>query len=187
MKGHVLRLAGAREAPLLGRTVRGLVHGRACYLVPRADGTLVVGATSEERGFDRSVQAGAVHALLDDARALVPGLDELELTECVAGLRPGSPDNAPFVGWTALDGLGVATGHYRNGILLSPLTADAIAGMLCGEAAANELAPFDPRRTAPPPPGPGSWSATSEASATYATRVATVAWECRRERSLYPS
>ena len=82
----------------------------------------MVGATSEERGFDRTVQAGAVHALLDDARTLVPGVDELVLDECVAGLRPGSPDNAPFVGWTAVPRLLAAVGHYRNGILLAPLT-----------------------------------------------------------------
>lgn len=127
VKGHVLRLRAAQSAPFLQRTVRGLVHGRPCYLVPRADGSLVVGATSEERGFDRTVQAGAVFSLLEDARLLVPALDELELVECLAGLRPGSPDNCPWVGPTAMPGLIVAAGHYRNGILLAPVTADAVA------------------------------------------------------------
>lgn len=146
VKGHILRLRGDPARPLLERTVRGLVHGHPCYLVPRADGSLVVGATSEERGFDRSVQAGAVHALLDDARALVPGVDELELVECVAGLRPGSPDNRPFVGMTSLAGLAVATGHYRNGILLAPLTAAAVAALVTGEHAGPlaEGAPHNP-------------------------------------------
>ena len=144
VKGHILRLGGAE--PLIDRTVRGLVHGRPCYLVPRRDGSLVVGATAEERGFDRTVQAGAVHALLDDARTLVPGIDELELVECQAGLRPGSADNGPFVGWTALRGLAVATGHYRNGVLLAPLTALAVAALLAGGDVPSALSGFGPRR-----------------------------------------
>lgn len=148
VKGHIVRLRGPADRPLLERTVRGLVHGRPCYLVPRADGQLVVGATSEERGFDTAVQAGAVHALLDDARTLVPGVDELELVEALAGLRPGSPDNAPFVGWTAVPRLAVATGHYRNGILLTPLTAEALAELLAGRPAPPALAAFGPERDA---------------------------------------
>ncbi len=148
VKGHVVRLRGSAQAPLLERTVRGLVRGRPCYLVPRGDGELVIGATSEERGFESSVQAGAVHALLDDARTLVPGIDELEFEECAAGLRPGSPDNAPFVGWTGLKGLAVATGHYRNGILLAPLTAQAIAALLEGRPVTGALSAFGPDRLA---------------------------------------
>jgi glycine oxidase len=148
VKGHVVRLHGPADRPLLERTVRGLVHGRPCYLVPRPDGSVVVGATSEERGFDRTVRAGAVHALLDDARTVVPGIDELVLDECIAGLRPGSPDNAPFVGWTAVPRLLAAVGHYRNGILLAPLTGEAVAGLLVGEAAPPALAAFGPDRLA---------------------------------------
>ena len=143
VKGHVVRLRGAPDAPLLSTTVRGLVRGRPCYLVPREDGSMVIGATVEERGFDRSVQAGAVHALLDDARTLVPGIDELELVECIAGLRPGSPDNGPFVGWTSVDRLAVASGHYRNGILLAPITADGVAALLTGGEVPEALRPFD--------------------------------------------
>ena len=146
VKGHILRLQGDARRPLLTRNIRGLAHGRPCYLVPRGDGSLVVGATVEERGFDQSVQAGAVHALLDDARALVPGIDELELTECSAGLRPGSPDNAPFVGWTAMEGLAVATGHYRNGLLLAPVTADGLTELLTEKPVPDLLAPFHPSR-----------------------------------------
>lgn len=144
VKGHVVRLRGPE--PLLARTVRGLVHGRPCYLVPRRDGSLVVGATAEERGFDRTVQAGAVHSLLDDARSLVPGIDELELVECLAGLRPGSPDNGPFVGWSAVARLAVAAGHYRNGILLTPITSDAVAALLAGHPVPEPLAAFGPCR-----------------------------------------
>ncbi len=146
VKGHVLRLSAGRPGPFLARTVRGLVHGRSCYLVPRADGTVVIGATVEERGFDHLVEAGAVHQLLHDARALVPGTDELSLTECSAGLRPGSPDNAPFVGWSELPGLAVATGHYRNGILLAPLTAEAVADLVAGEDPGAAWAPFGATR-----------------------------------------
>ena len=149
VKGHVLRLRSHGGEPFLERTVRGLVRGRSCYLVPRADGSLVVGATVEERGFDRSVQAGAVHALLDDARRIVPGVDELELEECIAGLRPGSPDNGPFVGWTDVPRLVVATGHYRNGILLAPITGVGVAALLVGDDPPPELAAFDGRRHAP--------------------------------------
>ncbi|HVT41755.1 MAG TPA: glycine oxidase ThiO [Acidimicrobiales bacterium] len=135
VKGHILRLgpsggAAGPAPPLLTRTVRGLVRGRSVYLVPRRDGSLVVGATVEERGEDMVVQAGAVHDLLCDARAVVPGIDELPLLEAVAGLRPATPDNTPRIGWTALDGVVVATGHYRNGILLAPLTAAAVVDLL---------------------------------------------------------
>ncbi len=145
--GQILRLRATREALSVGRTVRGIVHGRHCYLVPRRDGSLVVGATSEERGFDTTVRAGAVHALLDDARTLVPGVDEYELAECQAGLRPGTPDNAPYVGWTDVPGLAVATGHYRNGILLCPLTALAIRNLVLGVPIPGPLAPFGPQRS----------------------------------------
>jgi glycine oxidase len=134
VKGHILRLGpppGLTAAvPLLPRTVRALVHDRSVYLVPRRDGSVVVGATVEERGFDTSVQAGAVHELLCDARAVVPAIDELELREAVAGLRPATPDNLPRIGWTALEGVVVATGHYRNGIVLAPLTARVVADLL---------------------------------------------------------
>lgn len=149
VKGHILRLRGPAEPPLLGRTVRALVHGRSVYLVPRQGGSLVVGATVEERGFDRTVQAGPVHALLSDAREVVPGLDDLELVECAAGLRPGSPDDAPVVGWTGVAGLAVATGHFRNGILLAPITASAVADLLAGaDPADGPFAAFGPDRFA---------------------------------------
>jgi glycine oxidase len=132
VKGHILRLGPApgSAAPLLSRTVRGLVRGHSVYLVPRRDGSLVVGATVEERGVDTIVQAGAVHELLCDARAIVPGVDELELLEAAAGLRPGTPDNTPRIGWSGVDDVVVATGHYRNGILLAPLTAAAVVDVL---------------------------------------------------------
>ena len=137
VKGHILRLGpadGLADPPLLPRTVRALVHGRSIYLVPRPDGSLVVGATMEERGADLTVRAGAVHELLDDARAVVPGIDELELLEARTGLRPATPDNTPVIGWTALPGVAVASGHFRNGMLLAPLTAATVVDLFGGGA-----------------------------------------------------
>jgi glycine oxidase len=119
-----------------------MVHGTSLYLVPRADGTIVVGATVEEKGYDTTIQAGAVYELLRDARSMVPGIAELELAESFAGLRPGSPDNGPFIGWTRVEGLAVATGHYRNGILLAPITADAICDVLAGGNVPEVIEPF---------------------------------------------
>jgi glycine oxidase len=139
VKGHILRLGpadGPADPPLLPRTVRALVHGRSVYLVPRPDRTVVVGATMEERGHDLTVRAGAVHELLSDARAVVPGIDELELLEARTGLRPATPDNTPVVGWTALPGVAVASGHFRNGMLLAPLTAATVVDLFGGSGVA---------------------------------------------------
>lgn len=142
VKGQIVRLRrGAGPLPV-ERNVRGV----DAYLVPRAGGELVIGATVEERGFDTEVTGGAVHDLLRAALELVPDVAELTLVEAAAGLRPGTPDNAPVVGPTAVDGLVAATGHYRNGILLAPVTADAVVDLLAtGEVPAG-MAPFSPRR-----------------------------------------
>jgi glycine oxidase len=145
VKGQILRLRGPA---LLGRTVRGLVRGASVYLVPRADGEVVVGATVEEQGFDTAVTAGAGYELLRDALELVPALSELELTEISAGLRPGTPDNGPLLGPAYLDDLVLATGHYRNGVLLTPITADAITAALTDVEPPPVAAPFHPARFA---------------------------------------
>jgi glycine oxidase len=129
VKGHVLRLRGAR---LLERIVRATVLGRSIYLVPRDDGELVVGASVEERGFDLRVQAGEVHRLLDDARRVVPGIDELELGDVSTGLRPGAPDNAPSIELLDEGRTVLACGHHRNGVLLAPLTAELVLALLDG-------------------------------------------------------
>ncbi|MEU3345747.1 glycine oxidase ThiO [Streptomyces sp. NPDC006700] len=147
VKGQVLRLTvPKRYAPFLSRTVRAVVRGSQVYLVPRLDGELVVGATSEELGWDTTVTAGGVYELLRDAHELVPGITELPLTETRAGLRPGSPDNAPLLGPTGLAGLLLATGHYRNGVLLTPVTGDAMAHVLTTGDLPDEVRPFSPRR-----------------------------------------
>ncbi|MFJ4789280.1 glycine oxidase ThiO [Streptomyces sp. NPDC088794] len=149
VKGQVLRLTvPQRYAPFLSRTVRAMVRGSQVYLVPRENGELVVGATSEELGWDTTVTAGGVYELLRDAHELVPGITELPLTETRAGLRPGSPDNAPLLGPTALAGLLLATGHYRNGVLLTPVTGDALAHALATGELPDEARPFTPKRFA---------------------------------------
>ncbi len=151
VKGQVLRLTMPdRPGPFLSRTVRAVVRGSHVYLVPRESGELVIGATSEEMGWDTTVTAGGVYELLRDAHELVPGLTELPLTETLAGLRPGSPDNAPLLGPTGLDGLLLATGHHRNGVLLTPVTGDVMARVLTTGELPDEALPFTPRRFGAP-------------------------------------
>jgi glycine oxidase len=146
VKGEIVTLRQPPGPALVTQMVRGLVHGFTVYLVPRADGRLVVGATVQERGWDTRVTAGGVYELMRDALALVPGLDDAELMAVRAGLRPGTPDDLPVVGPAAVDGLVVAAGHYRNGILLTPITAEAVAAALCGDPPPAEVAACDPRR-----------------------------------------
>ncbi|MGA4982528.1 glycine oxidase ThiO [Streptomyces cellulosae] len=151
VKGQVLRLTMPdRPEPFLSRTVRAVVRGSHVYLVPRESGELVIGATSEEMGWDTTVTAGGVYELLRDAHELVPGLTELPLTETLAGLRPGSPDNAPLLGPTGLDGLLLATGHHRNGVLLTPVTGDVMARVLTTGELPDEALPFTPLRFGAP-------------------------------------
>ena len=129
VKGQILRvLMTPATGQLLSNTIRASVHGRHVYLVPRGNGEIVIGATMEERGRDIAVTVGAVADLLSDARAVVPGLDECELVETWAGLRPVTRDNLPFM--QIVDGVVVAAGHGRNGILLAPLAAQQVCGML---------------------------------------------------------
>ncbi|WP_345714289.1 FAD-dependent oxidoreductase, partial [Kineococcus glutinatus] len=155
VKGQILRLrVPAPLRPLISRTVRGTVCGNPVYLVPRADGELVLGATSEELGFDETVTAGGVHALLRDAQALVPAVGEAELVETAARCRPGSPDNAPIVGAGALPGLVLATGHHRNGMLLAGVTGEGIADLLTAGELPGHLRPFAPGRFAAREPAP---------------------------------
>jgi glycine oxidase len=139
VKGQTLRLRDpAHASPALAERVLRFEGG---YLVPRGDGRYVLGATVEERGFDTTVTAGGIHELLRDAAEVVPGVLELEIEEQIAGLRPGTPDNAPVLGRSPVDGLVWATGHYRNGILLTPVTGDLVAGELAGEPGRHSFGP----------------------------------------------
>ncbi|MDT0274329.1 glycine oxidase ThiO [Blastococcus goldschmidtiae] len=146
VKGQILRLAGADG--LLQGTVRALVRGRHVYLVPYGDGGVIVGATVEDRGFDARVTAGGVHDLLHDAIEVVPEVEELELAETLARWRPGTPDNAPLLGPSSLPGLVLATGHHRNGVLLTPVTAEATAELLVSGSLPEVAAPFTADRFA---------------------------------------
>jgi glycine oxidase len=146
VKGQILRLRHPGNMPnILNRTVRAIVQGHDLYLVPRTDGELVVGATQEERD-DRDVTAGAVHDLLRDATTAVPAVSELVFAEASAGLRPGTSDNGPIVGRAAEGGPLIAAGHYRNGILLSAATADAVTALLAGSDPHSAWQPFNPGR-----------------------------------------
>lgn len=140
VKGQILEL----RSPEGGAPCERIVASERVYLVPRPDGRLVVGATTEERGFDPTVTAGGVHELLREAYRLLPEVAEMELVESMAGLRPGTPDNLPLIGPGALDGLVLACGHYRNGILLAPMTGEAVAGILAGEPLPEALAAAEP-------------------------------------------
>lgn len=146
VKGQILRLRTNDASRFTDRSVRALVAGRSVYVVSRDDGGVVIGATQEERGVDRSVTAGATSRMLDDARRVLPSVDELELVEASAGLRPATPDNAPAVGATALAGLVVATGHFRSGVLLCSVTADALVGLVDTGELPSWMAPFSPTR-----------------------------------------
>jgi glycine oxidase len=145
VKGEILRLRHRRGAlPPPARTVRGPVHGRPVYVVPRDDG-VVVGATQYEVGFDTEVTVGGVRDLICDAEQLIPALAEYALVETAAGLRPGTDDNLPLIGWLE-PGVLAATGHHRNGFLLAPVTAEAVLDLVDGRTPLDEAKATDPAR-----------------------------------------
>ena len=117
------------DGDLTGALLGAAIVARA-DVVTRGDGGYVLGASSEERGFDTTVTARPLYELLRDASELVPGLLDLEVEEITVGLRPGSPDNLPLIGASDEDGLILACGHFRNGILLAPITATLVVGVL---------------------------------------------------------
>lgn len=133
VKGQMLALRMDTRAPLL----RHVLWAPKAYLVPRNDGRLIVGATVEERGFDASLTAGGVFSLLEAAWRALPGIEELPIDELWTGFRPGSRDDAPILGPCEVEGLVLATGHHRNGILLAPITADTVSRFVL----TNELDP----------------------------------------------
>ena len=144
VKGQVLEL----RAPGGAAPCERIVGSERVYLVPRGDGRLIVGATVEEQGFDTAVTAGGILELLREAYRLLPDVAEMELVEAAAGLRPATPDNLPLVGPGGLDGLVWATGHYRNGILLAPLTGEAVAELLDRGKLSGSMAAASPERLA---------------------------------------
>jgi len=159
VKGQILELR-ARHG---GTPCSRIVASERVYLVPRPDGRLIAGATVEEQGFDTAVTAGGVHELLREAYRLLPDVAEMELVETAAGLRPGTPDNLPLIGASGVDGVLWATGHYRNGILLAPLTADAVADILEGGAPSGPVVAAAPARSQVHPHGDRKRERTTEA------------------------
>ncbi len=151
VKGQLLRLRDPSGPGLL----RGVVRFQGGYLVPRADGRYVLGATVEERGFELCPTAGGIYELLRDTHEIVPGVSELVIEELCVGLRPGTPDNVPAIGPGALEGLYWATGHHRNGILLAPITAELVVELLIGRAPDPLLGACDPARFAVASGAPG--------------------------------
>ena len=147
VKGEVIELRLRRGERLSER----IVASERVYVVPRADGRVILGATMDEAGFDEAVTAGGVLELLREAYRLLPEVAEAEVVEVAAGLRPGSPDNVPIVGRSEMEGLMLATGHHRNGILLAPLTGEAVADVLEGGEVEGSLRAADPRRFAEMP------------------------------------
>jgi glycine oxidase len=139
VKGQTLRLRGPLPATRI-------IRSDHVYVVPRASGETVVGATVEEAGFDESSSETATAELLAGAARALPAIAGLELVEASVGLRPGTPDGGPLIGeW---EGLVVAGGHFRNGILLAPITADAVAALVAGDDPPAEVEPFSPGRFA---------------------------------------
>jgi glycine oxidase len=138
VKGQIMRLRDEQGPGMLDRTLR--FDGG--YVVSRDDGSYVLGASSEERGFDTTVTARPIYELLRDASEIVPGLLDLEIEEITVGLRPASPDNLPLIGASAdEEGLIFACGHFRNGILLAPLTAALTVRALEGVAPPPAVSP----------------------------------------------
>lgn len=147
LKGQLLALAMDPRAPLLDRV---LWVPEGVYLVPRRDGRLILGATVEEKGFEDALTAGGLLHLLREAWEALPGIDELRVVETWVGHRPTSRDDAPILGPAPIDGLVVATGHHRNGILLTPVTADAVSHYILTGTVVDAIRPFGPDRFAPP-------------------------------------
>ena len=145
LKGQAIALQMDPAAPL----IRHVCWAPGVYMVPRNDGRLILGATVEEKGFDPNLTAGGVLALLEAAWRAVPAVEELPIAEMWVGHRPGSRDDAPILGPSAVPGLIYATGHHRNGILLAPVTANFIASAVIDGVVAPAIAPFGVDRFTP--------------------------------------
>lgn len=144
VKGQMLSVVPHHGAPHF--SLRHVVRRKACYLIPRNDGKVVIGSTVEEAGYDKRVDSEVIHKLHQEATILLPDLGEGRILEAWAGLRPATPDELPLVGETSYGGYLVATGHYRDGILLAPITAKIIAQLVDGESVEMNLIPFSPER-----------------------------------------
>jgi glycine oxidase len=145
VKGQMLSLRMDVAAPLLNH----VLWAPDAYLVPRHDGRLIIGGTVEEKGFDETITAGGMLTLLEAAWRAIPAIEELPIDEIWVGHRPGSRDDAPILGRAPLDNLFYATGHHRNGILLAPVTADAMAKLILDDVVEPAIRPFGLERFLP--------------------------------------
>jgi glycine oxidase len=139
VKGQMLSLVG-------GPSLRHVIRSPEVYLVPRSDGRILIGASVEEAGYDKRIDPDTIQRLHHAAVELVPSLMQGRMLEAWAGLRPGTPDNLPLLGATATPGYFVAAGHFRDGILLAPITAHVMAQLVSGEKVDYDLARFSPQR-----------------------------------------
>jgi glycine/D-amino acid oxidase-like deaminating enzyme len=146
IKGQMVCLVPKAGLAHPGLVVQHVVRAEDVYIIPRSDGRILLGATVEEAGFDKHVDPGTIQRLHQLAANVVPALAEMRIHEAWAGLRPGTPDKLPILGETPLSGYFAATGHYRDGILLAPVTALVMSQLLMGKLPDFDLASFSPQR-----------------------------------------
>jgi glycine oxidase len=146
VKGQMVCVVPGPGAHRPGPLIQHVVRTPEVYIVPRSDGRILLGSTVEEAGFDKRVDPDTVQRLHQAAANVAPAIGEMRIHEVWAGLRPGSPDDLPILGPTALPGYFAATGHYRDGILLAPITALVMSQLLRGRAPEFDLQPFSPLR-----------------------------------------
>jgi glycine oxidase len=152
VKGHMVALAFPEELAMAStereekRVLRHVLRSRWCYIIPRSNGRYVVGSTIEPGGFDKSLNAYRIKRLQDAAARLIPSFAQAKIAEAWTGLRPGSPDNLPMLGEFALHGYFAATGHYRDGILLAPVTAEVLCSLILDGRSLLPLEQFSPQR-----------------------------------------
>ena len=146
VKGQMLCVVPAAGTHHRGPLIQHTVRTPEVYIIPRSDGRIVLGATVEDAGFDKRVDATTVQRLHQAATKVAPEIGRMRIHDAWAGLRPGSPDNLPILGATSLPGYYVATGHYRDGILLAPITAQVMTQLLTGQPIDFDLARFSPLR-----------------------------------------
>jgi len=139
VKGQMLAVAG-------GNLLRHVIRSPEVYLVPRSNGRILIGSTLEEAGYDKRVDTDIIHGMHRAAVALLHRLEGARQLEAWAGLRPGTPDDLPILGPTSMPGYFVAAGHFRDGILLAPVTAEVMAEVVTGSKPAYDLSPFSPAR-----------------------------------------
>lgn len=146
VKGQMLAVVGVPR-----NLLHHVIRAPEVYLVPRGDGRIVIGATVEEVGYDKRTEPATIHRLHQAAIRMLPALGHARVLEAWAGLRPGTPDNLPILGATATPGYFVATGHFRDGILLAPVTAQLMAEVVTGQLPEYDIAAFSPYRFAATP------------------------------------